>query len=106
MVSAPVTSHTNSSQPGAPTCRVISAETMKMPEPIIDPATIMVESSRPRPWTNFGSAGAAIISVPGMLGAVYFQGYVPQLNIRGLEGQSQNTRNQPPENPAYYGVAA
>src|SRR5437867_9629668 len=27
----------------------MSAETMKMPEPIIDPATIIVESSRPRP---------------------------------------------------------
>jgi hypothetical protein len=28
------------------------AETMKMPDPIMDPATIIVESSRPRPRMN------------------------------------------------------
>jgi hypothetical protein len=27
----------------------MSADTMKMPEPIIEPATIIVESSKPRP---------------------------------------------------------
>src|SRR5438876_661238 len=40
------------SQPGEPTCRDISAETRKMPEPIIEPATIVVESSSPRPRMN------------------------------------------------------
>src|ERR1700730_9370307 len=35
-------------------------ETMKIPEPIIDPATSIVESSRPSPRTNFSSvAGGA-----------------------------------------------
>ena len=48
-VSTPVTSQTTSSQPGAPTCRAMIEETMKMPEPIIEPATIIVESSRPKP---------------------------------------------------------
>ena len=38
-VSAPVTTHTASSQPADPTCREISAETIKMPESLIDPAT-------------------------------------------------------------------
>ena len=40
--------HEASSQPGLPTLRDISADTMKMPEPIIDPATSMVESNSPR----------------------------------------------------------
>ena len=44
----PVIIHEASSQPGLPTLRAISAETMKMPEPIIDPATSMVESNSPR----------------------------------------------------------
>ncbi len=67
MVSAPVTSHTTNSQPAEPTWREMSAETMKMPEPIIEPATIMVESSRPRPWTNFASAGGAGVAVAGII---------------------------------------
>src|SRR5437899_7820576 len=60
-VSRPVTSQTTSNQPGAPTCRAMIEETMKMPEPIIDPATSMVESSKPRPRTNFSSAGGGEI---------------------------------------------
>jgi hypothetical protein len=32
-------------------------ETMKIPEPIIDPATSIVESSKPSPLTNFCSVG-------------------------------------------------
>src|SRR5215831_16930247 len=46
-VKIPVISHTTSNQPGPPTCLEISAETRKIPEPIIDPATIIVESSKP-----------------------------------------------------------
>ena len=49
IVNAPVMSQTTSSQPADPVCRAMSAETMKMPEPIIAPATIMVESNRPMP---------------------------------------------------------
>ena len=52
MVSSPVTTQTISSQPAEPTWRAISAGTMKMPEPIIEPATIMVESSSPSSRTN------------------------------------------------------
>src|SRR5664279_2980301 len=40
------------------TCRVMSAEVMKMPEPIIEPATIVVASKRPsRLGSVFGNAG-------------------------------------------------
>ena len=48
-VSRPVTSQTTSNQPGEPTCRAMIEETMKMPEPIIEPATSIVESSNPSP---------------------------------------------------------
>ena len=38
---------------GEPTSRPISADTMKMPEPIIDPITNIVELVRPSTWTSF-----------------------------------------------------
>jgi hypothetical protein len=48
-VRKPAITQARSSQPELPTSRAISAATIKMPEPIIEPATIMVESKRPRP---------------------------------------------------------
>jgi hypothetical protein len=43
----PVISHTNMSHPAPPTFLTISALTMKIPEPIMDPATIIVASINP-----------------------------------------------------------
>ena len=43
-----------------PSCRAMSAETMKMPEPIIEPATSIVVSSRPR--LRVSSRGADDVS--------------------------------------------
>ena len=43
-----------------PTWRVMSADTMKMPEPIIEPATSVVESNSERPGLNFCEAGAVV----------------------------------------------
>jgi len=51
-VRIPVTAQATSSQPALPTCRAMSAETMKIPDPIIDPTTTIVESNRPRPRLN------------------------------------------------------
>ena len=51
-----MTTQASSSQPVDPTCRAMSAETMNTPEPIIDPATIIVESTKPKPRTNVASA--------------------------------------------------
>jgi len=59
-VSRPVTSQTTNNHPGAPTCRAMMAETMKIPEPIIEPATSIVESSKPSPRTNFSSVTAGV----------------------------------------------
>src|SRR5579872_2400369 len=49
MVSTPVIAQVVSRPPAEPVWRAISADTIKMPEPIIDPTTIMVESKRPSP---------------------------------------------------------
>jgi hypothetical protein len=58
-VSTPATIHATRSHPGAPTLRDISADTMKMPDPIIDPTTTIVESKRPRPRVNSVSSEVA-----------------------------------------------
>src|SRR5689334_12643682 len=52
MVSTPASAHATSNQPGEPTSRDDSADVMKMPEPIIDPTTIIVASSSVRPRTR------------------------------------------------------
>src|SRR6476661_4726999 len=52
IVSTPAKAHATSNHPGEPTSRDDSAEVMKMPEPIIDPTTIIVASSRLRPRTS------------------------------------------------------
>jgi hypothetical protein len=44
MVTTPETTHAMSSQKGEFTVREISADTMKIPDPIIEPATSMVAS--------------------------------------------------------------
>jgi hypothetical protein len=56
MVMNPVMSHTASSQPALPTLRTMSALTMKIPEPIIEPATIIVASRRVRLGLNSDGA--------------------------------------------------
>ena len=58
MVMTPASAHATSSQPGAPTNRLDSAETMKMPEPIIEPTTTMVASSIERPRWSSGVAAS------------------------------------------------
>src|SRR5208283_3034932 len=65
MVRAALMTQATRSQPGLPIWRDISAETMKMPEPIMEPATTMVESHNPRRRANSKGAcgcgtGAAV----------------------------------------------
>ena len=53
--------HAASNHPGEPRIVIDLAETMKMPEPIIDPTTIIVASIRPRPRTKrVASVGACL----------------------------------------------
>ena len=43
------------SSAGEPTMRAMSAETMKMPEPIMEPMTMAVAEKRPMPRTKCGA---------------------------------------------------
>ena len=58
--------HTASSQPAPPTWRAMSAETMKMPDPIIDPATSIVESNSPSPRTNVVCSRSGAVAASGI----------------------------------------
>src|SRR5271155_792987 len=53
----PVTNQATSSQPALPICRDMSADTMKIPEPIITPTTTITESNRPSPRAKVGPEG-------------------------------------------------
>ena len=72
-VSNAVTIHVASSHPGLPTCLVISADTMKIPDPIIEPITIIVESANPRPrWNSVSGAVASALDISlGYAGEVH-----------------------------------
>ena len=59
--------HAASNQPGEPSVRDMSAETIKMPEPIIDPITIIVESYKPRPRVNSVSCAGALTFASGIM---------------------------------------
>ena len=52
IVSKPAIAHARSSQPGAPLSRDDSADVIKIPEPIIDPITIIVASIGPSARTR------------------------------------------------------
>jgi len=66
-VMKPVTSHTSSNNPGLLTWRAMSAETMKMPEPTIEPTTSMVASRRPRTRNKGLGSEAGALREPGWL---------------------------------------
>src|SRR5437016_10533239 len=55
IVNKPATVHPRSNQPGAPLSRDDSAEVIKIPEPIIEPITIMVASIGPSARTRLVS---------------------------------------------------
>src|SRR5688572_22740988 len=67
IVSKPASPQAASNHPGDPTRRADSAEVMKMPEPIIDPTTIIVASSSENPRTSFGDEclGASLMNSRG-----------------------------------------
>src|SRR4030095_10255898 len=52
IVNKPAIAHARSNQPGAPLSRDDSAEVIKIPEPIIEPITIMVASTGPSARTR------------------------------------------------------
>jgi hypothetical protein len=60
MVITPASAQATSSQPGEPINLELSAEVMKMPDPIIEPITIIVPSTRVRPRTSLGAVVSAM----------------------------------------------
>jgi hypothetical protein len=62
MVITAVTNHAAINNAGEPSDRDISAETMNMPDPIIEPITIAVAEKSPIPCTNCGAGGASTCS--------------------------------------------
>src|SRR4026208_1502357 len=62
IVSTPASAQATSNHPGEPTSRDDSAETIKIPDPIIDPTTIMVASSRLSSRTSLGEVSLLIWS--------------------------------------------
>src|ERR1700682_5054778 len=83
MVNKPATVQASSNQPGAPIRRADSAEVMKMPEPIIEPTTIMVASSGPRARTNrWLPVGLVIVKI-----SARGPGRLPLPNARAMREQ-------------------
>src|SRR5437870_7559403 len=69
IVITPASAQATNNQPGEPTSRDDSAEVMKMPDPIIDPITIIVPSVKPRPRTNFGDS----VLISAMMLSAYYR---------------------------------
>src|SRR6266568_6914077 len=70
MVRTPVTTHAPKTSAGELAVRAISASTRKMPDPIMEPATIAVELKRPSVCTSFGVSLAVAESLTGVSSGV------------------------------------
>src|ERR1035438_1620513 len=68
MVSMAVTTHAPRKSAGELVPRAMSASTMKMPEPIMEPITIAVALNRPRVCTSLGASSALLAEPPGGAG--------------------------------------
>src|SRR3989454_5604970 len=88
MVKRPVMTRVRMRPPAEPTCRAMSAETMKMPDPIIDPATIIVESSSPSSRRN-----------PVDLSSTRTAGCVIRLALWGRDGSNEKRAKPSPTPP-------
>src|SRR5580693_6434448 len=84
MVRTPVKIQATSSQPALPIWRDMSAETIKIPEPIITPTTTITESKRPRPRANVGACGSAAGRLEGVTGALVGINILVNLMVRAM----------------------
>src|ERR1700754_5337745 len=69
----PVSTQIAISQPDEPTLRIISALTINIPDPIMEPATSMVPSSRPSSCFIFDCPGFFAISYLSVKGPKLFK---------------------------------
>jgi hypothetical protein len=63
IVKTPASAQAINNQPGEPTSLEDSAEVMKIPDPIIDPTTIIVASSKPRPRSSLTGAETVVVAI-------------------------------------------
>lgn len=77
IVMTAVTSHAPISSAGDPSRRDISAGTMKMPDPIMEPITIAVAENNPMPCTNWGCA--AVVTSACLEEIVTLQSFLSQM---------------------------
>ena len=89
MVRKPVTSQAPISSAGEPPSREISAETMKMPEPIIEPITSIVPLVSPSPLTNSFSLEPIGMACGSVVGAL-----VLKEPLSSKEGTARKTLHQ------------
>jgi hypothetical protein len=92
IVTTPETTHAISNQNGELTLREMSAETMNMPEPIIDPATSIVASVSVSALTNSRDEGAvdsavAVVDVKAVLSPRYSGSVPPRSRAKGTPVQ-------------------
>jgi hypothetical protein len=93
IVSTPAIAQAANNQPGVPTSAEDFAETMKMPDPTIDPITIMVASSRLSPRTKcaFVSFEETVSSgIAGLRAGSNFAGVVFVMPASGAGSVSLN----------------
>src|SRR3989442_549961 len=64
-------------------------ETIKIPEPIIDPATSMVESSKPNPRTNFCSVAAGVAVMLSFKRMYSLAAHTPSRNLAQIDSRFQ-----------------
>src|ERR1700736_1355287 len=86
MVRSPATAQASNNQPGAPVRRADSAEVMKMPEPIIEPITIMVASSKPSLRSRWGDLSVMLTAY----GRVGVHSYATLSHVRTLTRRRAN----------------
>src|SRR4051812_49721851 len=98
-VIAAVMTHTRRSAPGPQdeTCREMSAETIKIPEPIIDPTTSDMAASGPIPRMN--SEGAEVLDIAFAGAAIQYsdvaelsQGEIVRTSGAGVSGSDGSCR--------------
>src|ERR1700730_105221 len=88
MVSKPAMAHASSNQPGAPLNRADWDKVMKMPEPIIEPITIMVASTGPSARTR--SLVRSLLFIP----RIAARGLLPLL-FRGVSAKRAQIQPRP-----------
>src|SRR5262249_44832095 len=85
MVRQPVRIQVSSKPPAEPVWRAMSAATMKMPEPIMEPTTIIVPSNKPMAFTNSCSLLPACVEIALVASAIPVRASVVSRGLRGFQ---------------------